>query len=87
MGRGSTPVILLLFTTICLGCWTVMFLAGTDIWHDTGRVDLSQLPGLHSADLRAFAVAFYALPVVLLAQFAVTGVSVVRARQAAGTAL
>jgi hypothetical protein len=86
MTRESTPVSTLLFTAICLGCWTMMFLAGHDIWHDTGRPDLSQLPGMHAADLRAFAIAFYALPVVLLAQFATTALGFVRARRVAARA-
>ena len=82
MTRGKTPLAALLLTTIGLACWTVMFLAGTDIWRDTGRPDLSQLPGMHAADLRAFVVAFYALPLVLLAQFAAMAASLVRTRQA-----
>jgi hypothetical protein len=86
MTRGSTPVATLLFTTIALACWTMMFFAATDIWHETGRADLSRIPGMHAADLRAFAIAFYALPVVLLAQFATTAVGFVRARLAAARA-
>ena len=36
--------------TFCLGalallCWVVMFLSGTDVWHDLGRPDLWHLQG------------------------------------------
>ena len=55
-----------------------MFLAGTDIWHDMGRPDW-RLQGAHYADLRAFAYAFYLLPLCLAAHFILTIVSVRRA--------
>jgi hypothetical protein len=36
--------------TLCLGvlallCWVVMFLTGTDVWHDVGRPRLLEPPG------------------------------------------
>lgn len=46
-------------------CWIVMFLAGTDVWHDVGRPDFWNLAGAPYNDLRAFAGAFYVLFVVL----------------------
>jgi len=36
-------------------CWTVMFLAGTDVWHFAGRPDFWNRQGPPFADLRAFA--------------------------------
>ena len=59
-------------------CWMVMFLAGTDIWHDTGRPDLRALPGATAADIRAFAYAFYLLPLILVAHLVVTATRVRR---------
>jgi hypothetical protein len=50
-----------------LGCWLVMFLAGHDVWHFTGRPNFWQLSGPPFADLRAFALAFYLQLLVLLA--------------------
>ena len=49
--------------TLCLGslallCWIVMFLSGTDVWHDVGRPDFWNLPGPPYRDLRAFAYSF-----------------------------
>jgi hypothetical protein len=64
---------------LALLCWIVMFLAGTDIWHDMGRPDFWRLQGAHDADLRAFAYAFYLLPVFLAAHQIVTLVSLRRA--------
>ena len=71
--------------TLCLGalallCWVVMFLSGTDIWHDLGRPDFSNLQGPSSHDLRAFAYAFYLLPVVLLVHLIVTALDLAAAR-------
>ena len=77
MTRRSIPVATLCLTAISLACWILMFLAGTDIWHDTGRLDLRTL-GAHGADVRALAVAFYGLLPVLLVQFVVSVVSLVR---------
>lgn len=72
--------------SICLGvmallCWLVMFLAGTDIWHDVGRPDFWRLQGPTYQDLRAFAYSFYLLPVVLSAHLIVTILGFVRARR------
>jgi hypothetical protein len=59
-------LITFLSTVLSLGCWVVMFLAGTDVWHDTGRQDFWRLDGPPYADLRAFATAFYLLLAVLI---------------------
>lgn len=82
MTRGSIPVATLCLTATSLCCWIVMFMAGTDVWHDTGRLDLRTL-GATGADVRALAAAFYGLLPVLLAQFAVSVVGVVRAPRTA----
>ena len=59
---GTIPgLVKLTLWLVGLGCWVVMFLAGTDVWHDTGRPDFWNLPGAPYHDLRAFVVAFYVL--------------------------
>lgn len=85
MTRAWTPISTLVLTATCLAGWLLMFAAGTDIWHDTGRLDVRTL-GATAADVRAFAVAFYGLLVVLLAQFAVSAIDFLRARHASITA-
>ena len=57
----------LFLSALALLCWVVMFLAGTDVWHDVGRPDFRSLQGPPYEDLRAFAFAFYALLFVLVA--------------------
>ena len=64
-------------------CWLVMFLAGTDVWHDVGRPDLWNLSGPPYQDLRAFVCAFYVLFVVLSAHLLVTAVDLWTTRQSA----
>lgn len=66
---------------LALGCWVVMFMAGTDVWHDSGRPDF-HLMGATDFDLWVLACAFYLLPLCLAAHFILTVVSV---RQAAPT--
>jgi hypothetical protein len=71
--------------TFCLGvlallCWVVMFLSGTDVWHDLGRPDFWNLPGPPYHDLRAFAYAFYLLLAVLFVHLIVTALDLVVAR-------
>lgn len=56
-------------------CWTVMFLAGTDVWHFTGRPDFWTRQGPPFEDLRAFADAFYVLSIVLATQLILAIVS------------
>ena len=80
MARVSTQITSLGFTAACLACWLLMFAAGTDIWHDTGRLDVRTL-GATPTDVRAFAIAFYGLFFILLAQFAMATIGVVRARR------
>jgi len=58
---------LIVLTAIGLGCWAVMFLAGTDVWHFAGSPDFWHAQGAPHTDLRAFAWAFYAQFFVLLA--------------------
>jgi hypothetical protein len=48
-----------------LACWLVMFLAASDVWHDTGRADFWRLQGPPYNDLRVFAIAFYLLLALL----------------------
>ena len=53
------------FGALALVCWIVMFMAGTDVWHDSGRPDLHRM-GATYFDLRALAYAFYLLPLCLV---------------------
>ena len=62
--RGD--VVSIFLTALSLVCWVVMFLAGTDVWHDTGRHDFWRLAGPPYADLRAIAYAFYLLLAALV---------------------
>ncbi len=55
---------------VALACWVVMFLAGSDVWHDVGRPDLWRLQGPPYSDLRVFAVAFYLLFFAIAADLA-----------------
>lgn len=58
-----------LLNSAALLCWLLMFMAGTDVWHDTGSQDFWTLQGQPYNDLRAFAWAFYGLFVILIASF------------------
>ena len=61
-------------------CWAVMFLAGTDVWHDVGRPDFWNLPGAPYHDLRAFAYAFYLLFAILSVHVILTAVDLATSR-------
>ena len=63
---------------LALGCWILTFMAGTDVWHDSGRPDFHQM-GATYFDLRALAYAFYLLPLFLAVTLIATVVSVRRA--------
>ncbi len=63
---------------LALLCWIVTFMAGTDVWHDSGRPDL-HLMGATNFDLRALASAYYLLPLFLAGALIATVVSVRRA--------
>jgi hypothetical protein len=67
-------------SALALLCWVVMFLAGTDVWHDVGRPDIWNLQGPPYPDLRAFAYAFYLLPVVLSVHLMVTALGLMAPR-------
>ena len=72
--RKSRQVVTLGLEILAVLCWVVMFLAGTDVWHDVGRPDFWNLDGPPYQDLRAFAYAFYLLFGVLSAHLIVTAV-------------
>jgi hypothetical protein len=76
----SSAAASLVFAVIALLLWFFMFGAGTDVWHDTGRLDIWHLEGPPYADLRAFGVMFYLLLPVLVAQLAVAVVHVWKLR-------
>jgi len=74
--------------TLCVGslallCWIVMFLSGTDVWHDVGRPDFWNLPGPPYHDLRAFAYAFYLLLAALSGNLIVIALDLIVARRRA----
>ncbi len=77
MKRGLGAVSILL-TAICLLCWVVMFLAATDVWHDTGSRDFWHLQGPPYADLRACIFAFYVLFAVLIGSLVLQVASTLR---------
>ena len=85
MARASTPLTTLGLHATALACWLLMFAAGTDIWHDTGRLDVRRL-GATPTDVRAFAIAFYGLFFVLLVQLVVAAVGLLRVRRIASVA-
>ncbi len=80
MARKWNQVATLGLGVLALVCWAVMFLAGTDVWHDTGRPDFWNLAGPPYHDLRAFAFAFYLLFAILLVHLIVTAVDLARNR-------
>jgi PadR family transcriptional regulator PadR len=51
---------------LACGCVVVMYLAGHDIWNDTGRRDFWHLQGPPYFDIRVFVVAYYALALLTL---------------------
>lgn len=56
---------------LILMCLVVMFLAGNDIWHDTGRPDFWHLSQPPFADVRVFVCAYYVLAAVALGRVVV----------------
>jgi hypothetical protein len=74
MARKSVQLATLGLEILAVLCWLVMFLAGTDVWHDVGRPDFWNLAGPPYQDLRAFVDAFYVLFGVLSAHLIVTAV-------------
>lgn len=83
MARRWVQLATLCLATLALLCWVVMFLAGTDVWHDLGRPDFWNRPGPPYYDLRAFAYAFYLLLPVLFVLLIVTAGDVVTAARKA----
>lgn len=47
-------------------CVAVMFLAGHDVWNDTGRIDFWRQAGPPFADIRVFVGAYYLLAVLTI---------------------
>ena len=80
MARKWSQVITLGLGALALLCWVVMFLAGTDVWHDVGRPDFWNLAGSPYHDLRAFAYAFYLLFAILSVHLIVTTVTLATGR-------
>jgi TRAP-type C4-dicarboxylate transport system permease small subunit len=51
---------------LILMCLILMFLAGNDVWHDTGRPDFWHLSKPPFADVRVFVCAYYVLVALVL---------------------
>jgi len=66
---------------LALGCWVVMFLAGTDIWHEAGRPDFWSRDEPPYPDVRAFVSAFYLLFLMLTLHLIGTAISLVAGQQ------
>ncbi len=81
MARNWSQVVTLGLVVLALLCWVVMFLAGTDVWHDVGRPDFWNLAGSPYHDLRAFAYAFYFLFAILSVHLIVTAVTLAMGRR------
>ena len=82
--RIVIPLLISGLTVVGLACWLAMFLDGTDVWHAQGSPDFWNLSGPPYTDMRAFAYAFYAQFVVLLAVLAFTGWTILSAARRAG---
>jgi hypothetical protein len=78
MKPKSSQLAAFALSVIALLCWLVMFLAGTDVWHDVGSPAVWTVQGPPYADLRACLYAFYLLFVVLVAWVTVTIVGIAR---------
>ena len=68
----------LFLTIIAMAVWVIMFLAGTDVWNDTGKKDIWNLQGPPYGDLRVFLYCFYGLFVLLLTSLALDIMSYLR---------
>jgi hypothetical protein len=55
---------------VAVACVVVMYLAGHDIWNDTGQPDYWHLQGLPFFDVRVFVTAYYGLAILVLGQIA-----------------
>ena len=82
MKESSFHLAELLLTVAALVCWVVMFLAGTDVWHDVGSPNVWNLQNPPFRDLRAFLYAYYLLFFVLVACLLATVAGLRRARKA-----
>ena len=80
MERKRVQLATLCLAGLALLCWIIMFLAGTDVWHEVGRPDFWKLQGPPYHDLRAFAYAFYLLLIVLVIQVVATALAFRAAR-------
>jgi hypothetical protein len=61
----------------------VIFLAGTDVWHDVGSPNVWSLQTSPYPDLRACLYAFYLLFIVLVGSVILTVLTFTRARRVA----
>lgn len=59
-------VLNVLCVLVLIGLWIMMFLAGTDIWHDTGSLNFWKLKGPPYTDLRVLVCCFYGFPIVFI---------------------
>ncbi len=80
MARKWIQLATFCLSALALLCWVVMFLAGTDVWHDVGRPDFWNLQGPPYHDLRALVYAFYLLLAILSVHLLLTALDVAIAR-------
>lgn len=66
----------LVLSLTMVGCGLVMFLAGTDVWHDLGRPGFWGLPAPPYPDVRVFVGSYYVLMLLVLIEAAVRVVGV-----------
>ena len=67
----KAQIVAALAEILILMCLIVMFLAGNDIWHDTGQPDFWHLNRPLFADVRVFVCAYYLLAALALGRMLV----------------
>jgi TRAP-type C4-dicarboxylate transport system permease small subunit len=77
----KAQIVAIMAETSILMCLAVMFLAGNDIWHDTGRADFWRLSKPPFADVRVFVCAYYVLVALVLGRVLVRLGRLFRSRQ------
>ena len=77
IGIGMSKKIKVVLGIAAVAGWVIMFLAGSDVWNETGRKDVWNLQGAAYADLRVFLYCFYGLLVLLVASLGLDVLSLV----------
>jgi len=69
---NKTQIVRAVVETLILLCLAAMFLAGNDIWHDTGSPEFWHLGKPRFADVRVFVCAYYVLVALVLGRIVVS---------------